>query len=115
MKVTYFDEKDKSLCCGCSACYNICPKNAITMMPDALGFLYPQIKQDLCINCNLCKSVCSFNQDYDKTNNLEPLFYAVRHKSLDEIEKSRSGAAFVAISDYVLENNGVKKYVYRYY
>ena len=24
----------KSSCCGCTACFNICPKNAISMQPD---------------------------------------------------------------------------------
>lgn len=33
--------------------------------------------------------------------------YAVRHKNIHEIETSRSGAAFIAISDYVLEQGGV--------
>lgn len=36
-----------------------------------------------------------------------PLCYAVKHKSKEVIEKSRSGGIFTAISDYVLENNGV--------
>lgn len=34
---------DKSQCCGCTACASICPKQAITMQPDGLGFLYPVI------------------------------------------------------------------------
>lgn len=32
--------------------------------------------------------------------------YVVYHKNPDEIEKSSSGAVFVALSDTVLENNG---------
>lgn len=31
----------KELCCGCTACYAICPKQAISMQPDEEGFLYP--------------------------------------------------------------------------
>jgi len=104
---SYFDYNDKSLCCGCSACYNVCPKKAITMIPDALGFLYPKIQNDKCINCNLCRQVCSFNADYDKSDNISPIFYAARHKDINEILKSRSGAVFVALSDFVLDNNGV--------
>ena len=34
---------NKSDCCGCSACANICPKRAIEMMADEEGFLYPNI------------------------------------------------------------------------
>ena len=41
--------EDKANCCGCGACLNICPKNAIEMKEDEYGFLYPQIDIDLCI------------------------------------------------------------------
>lgn len=100
--------KDKSDCCGCTACASICPKDAISMEPDVLGFKYPKIDLDKCIDCGLCEKVCAFNENYDKSLNLdEPDIYAARHKNMHEIETSRSGAAFIAISDYVLENGGV--------
>lgn len=37
--------KDKKDCCGCTACYNACPKKAIAMQADQEGFLYPVIDQ----------------------------------------------------------------------
>lgn len=94
-------------CCGCTACASICPRKAITMQPDALGFLYPQIDKDICTNCGLCEKVCAFNENYEKSSDNILDVYAVRHKDIKEIEKSRSGAMFVAITDYILENNGV--------
>lgn len=100
--------KDKADCCGCTACASICPKDAITMEPDTLGFKYPKVDLSKCINCGLCEKVCAFNDNYDKSSNLkEPEIYAARHKDVHEIETSRSGAAFIAISDYILENGGV--------
>lgn len=30
---------DKKDCCGCTACYNACPKKAIAMQADQEGFL----------------------------------------------------------------------------
>ena len=42
-------------CCGCSACYAVCPKRAITMKPDAEGFLLPVIDKTLCVNCGQCQ------------------------------------------------------------
>lgn len=45
-------------CCGCSACYAICPKNAISMKEDDEGFLYPIVYEKKCIKCHLCLSVC---------------------------------------------------------
>lgn len=100
--------KDKADCCGCTACASICPKDAIIMEPDILGFKYPSVDLSKCIDCGLCEKVCAFNENYDKSLNLEePEIYAARHKDIHEIETSRSGATFIAISDYILENGGI--------
>ena len=95
-------------CCGCTACASICAHDAIIMQPDSLGFLYPKIDESKCVDCGLCEKVCSFNDNYETSNNFEkPLAYAARHKKMSEIETSRSGAAFIAMSDYILEQGGV--------
>ena len=100
--------KDSADCCGCTACASICNHDAITMEPDALGFLYPKVDESKCVECGLCEKVCAFNDNYDKSLNLpRPDAYAARHKDMDEVMKSRSGAAFVAISDYILEHGGI--------
>lgn len=52
--------KDKSNCCGCTACFAICPANAIAMAPDNEGFLYPVIEDNKCVRCYKCLSVCAF-------------------------------------------------------
>lgn len=49
----------KTDCCGCSACYSICPVHAIYMEEDTEGFLYPQIIENRCIHCNQCVDVCN--------------------------------------------------------
>lgn len=51
----YEQKKD---CCGCTACFSICPKEAITMEEDSEGFLYPQIDEQKCIRCYQCMGVC---------------------------------------------------------
>lgn len=95
-------------CCGCSACASICASSAITMVPDKMGFLYPQVDVQKCVACGLCEKVCSFNANYDVKDNLEtPIAYGARHKNMHEVETSRSGAVFIAISDYILEHGGV--------
>ena len=50
-------------CCGCSACYSICPVHAILMKPDIEGFLYPVVDASLCIGCYQCLLVCAFKED----------------------------------------------------
>ena len=49
---------DKSQCCGCSACEQICPQHCICLISDEQGFLYPSIKDEYCINCKLCEKAC---------------------------------------------------------
>lgn len=99
---------NKADCCGCTACASICPHKAITMKPDSLGFLYPEVDTDKCTDCGLCEKVCSFNSNYDKSLNFDkPEAYGARHKDIKEVETSRSGAAFIAISDWILEQGGV--------
>lgn len=53
---------DDSECCGCSACFAACPKNAISMKPNRHGFMYPNIDEKFCIRCGMCVSVCAFKR-----------------------------------------------------
>jgi len=55
-KIVLFKSKDE--CCGCYACYSICPKNAISFIVDKEGFEYPKIDEKVCIQCHACLNVC---------------------------------------------------------
>ena len=73
----------KNQCCGCTACYSICPKNAIQMQGDEKGFLYPTVDENLCVKCQMCVKVCDF-QGTEEVNHLDikdNLIYAVKSKS----------------------------------
>ncbi len=59
-----YDKKEH--CCGCSACYSICPVQAISMKLDDEGFLYPVADAEICIRCYKCESVCVFKADQKK-------------------------------------------------
>lgn len=59
-----FDAKEN--CCGCTACYAICPVRAIEMLPDEEGFLYPRINEEMCIGCHKCVTICAFKSDQHK-------------------------------------------------
>lgn len=98
----------KELCCGCSACKNVCPKGAISMGPDEKGFLYPEINQSLCIDCGLCKEVCPFPAGYVHPDVLpSPVVYAAKNRAEQVRMTSSSGGLFVPLSDIILSRGGV--------
>ncbi len=53
--------ENKENCCGCTACYSICPVKAISMQADEEGFLYPLIDEKICVFCKKCLAACAFN------------------------------------------------------
>lgn len=101
----YIEITDKELCCGCTACKNICPKNAIEMVQDEEGFLYPKVDKEKCIECGKCKKVCPV---LNKKNIAKVQSgYVLNHKDLEIRANSTSGGAFTPIAEYVLDKNGV--------
>lgn len=94
---------DKSLCCGCGACADICPAGAISMKADELGFLYPQVNPDACTGCGECERVCSFA---GKLPAVDPQAFKARNKDAAELAASISGGIFPALSDAVLSCGG---------
>ncbi len=92
-------------CCGCSACYSVCPVNAISMKEDEEGFKYPHIDQNACISCNQCESVCPLKKENSKLNPIH--IYAAKNKNEDVRRKSSSGGMFSLIANYVESKNGV--------
>lgn len=98
----------KEDCCGCTACYSICSKDAIVMQEDDMGFKYPIVNTDLCVDCGLCEEVCDFRHNVSvRKSHLQPSAYMVRHKDMQEVLTSRSGAMFMALSDYLFLQGGV--------
>lgn len=101
----YLKNSEKHTCSGCTACMNICKQNAIIMKEDEEGFKYPYINKELCIKCGACYNICP-NIKHNKENYIIEA-YGVKHKNEEERSTSRSGGVFVAISDYILNKNGV--------
>lgn len=96
---------NKRMCSGCTACKEICPVNAIEMSKDEEGFLYPKISQDKCINCGMCAKLCPFKRKNIDHAKLPKNIIGVKH--LEERKTSRSGGMFSAMSNYILQENGV--------
>lgn len=105
-KIKYIQIDDKTNCCGCTACKNICPTNAIEMKEDSEGFLYPYIDKEKCINCGMCKKVCPIINRKEKIKFNQKAF-VVNNKDEKIRKESTSGGAFTAIAEYVLNHQGV--------
>lgn len=95
----------KSDCCGCAACYSVCPQKCINMVPDKEGFLYPIVDETSCINCGLCESVCPV---FNRKNHIEEFSEAYVFQIQDEcvLKRSASGGFTAAIAKYIIEQNG---------
>lgn len=99
---------DKESCCGCKACYNICPKECIEIVADDEGFWYPEVNEQNCVNCGLCEKVCpeiNIYNNYDSES--KPICLAAWNNNENVRNESSSGGIFTALSQWILSNNGI--------
>lgn len=96
---------DKKDCCGCYACYNVCPKNCIEMKVDTEGFWYPSVNSDECIHCNVCQNVCPAVNENKTDNN--PVSYLGYNNNRDIRKSSSSGGMFTPIAEKIINDGGV--------
>lgn len=102
----YIVTNNKKECTGCKACASACPKNAINMIEDEEGFLYPKIDKSKCINCNICKKICPINKE--KENIIEPkAYFYITEKEKDLLEASSGGAFGDIINSFYEEENTI--------
>ena len=99
--------KKKNLkCSGCTACFAICPKDAITMQSDLEGFKYPVVEKNKCIYCGLCSKVCPLdnaqsNFEEDKTS------FACSAKDKNFARQSSSGGVFAILANMYVKEQAV--------
>lgn len=96
----------KEKCTGCTACFAVCNRNAISFVANEEGFVYPKVDDKLCVHCGLCEKVCP-TLGYKKETTSEATVYAVINNNPEVLKESSSGGFFTAISDYVLNYDGV--------
>lgn len=97
--------ENKTECCGCGACQAICPKNAIEMVEDEYGFIYPRIDESKCVNCNLCKKTCAYMNP--RKMNDEKKVYASVSKNDENLKRSASGGVFYELANSIISDGGV--------
>lgn len=92
-------------CNGCGACYNACPMNCITMVPDERGFLYPNIDTAVCISCGACEAACPPLTPL-MTLTSESTVYLTCYDHEGFLEPAAGGAIFAMLARYVIEKGG---------
>ena len=97
--------ENKEECCGCAACYNICPNDAIEMLEDEKGFKYPKINQEKCVKCNLCEKVCPILMQRNITKT--PKAYMCINKNKEVVLNSSSGGTFYVLAEEIINKNGI--------
>ena len=92
-------------CCGCGACFQICPKKSILMKKNTRGFYVPTVDEQTCIDCGLCKNVCP-EIEKNQYNSVIGSYAAIT-KDKDAIDRSTSGGVFSEIAKYIIMHSGV--------
>lgn len=93
-------------CTACSACANICPVSAITMVENAYGEHHPSVDPDKCLGCKLCEKTCPEANPNLTTKNAAPTVYSCWLRNADDRKQSTSGGAAFAISSAVIRQGG---------
>ena len=98
----------KEDCTGCSACVDLCDRNAITLATDIEGFWYPKVASESCTECGLCEQVCpelhveTLKNDRPKM----PTVLAAYHKDNSIRHESTSGGLFSALAEKMYDEGG---------
>lgn len=93
-------------CTGCYACQNICSLNAIQLVPNKEGFVYPTVDYTKCIHCTQCVANCPSLATYAPDTTFPPFVYAAWHRENTIRLESTSGGVFSALAEAVLNRNG---------
>lgn len=95
---------DHSLCTGCGACVQICPKGCISFEADRMDAVYPKINEKECVRCGACLKVCHLNRD-DLLFKKSDTVYAGWSGDSGIRASSASGGIAAAVYRYALEHD----------
>ena len=91
--------ENKIECCGCNACGDVCPKDAITFKTDIEGFWYPVVDKEKCVDCGLCEKVCPIINKAKPERFTVPNVFAAYNKDEGVRVDSTSGGLHSALSN----------------
>lgn len=107
MEIKTVMQTPSNACTGCSACFNICPTDAVSISHDTEGFLHPSVDSEKCVGCGKCAAICPVLPE-NKSEPLsgEPDCYAAWSKDEEIRYNSTSGGVFTHLAEAVLDMGG---------
>jgi coenzyme F420-reducing hydrogenase beta subunit len=91
------------LCCGCGACENVCPVNAVKVGMDVSGFIRAEVDENKCIQCGKCVSVCPMLGRSTAKAVAEAPLYSFKSDDPQVLFASSSGGFAHTVSSILLE------------
>lgn len=104
---SYIFTGKKETCSGCGACAQVCRKDAIVMLPDEEGFLYPVRDSKKCINCGLCDKRCPVVTEMSNPMGGTQHCYVATTSQKKYFEESASIGICTMLADDVVKQGGV--------
>ena len=95
---------DFKQCSNCGACYNACPKNAISVNKNGL-FYSPEVNAELCVDCGLCKTICPVNGSFE--NKTPKYAFGGWNNNEQVVLNSSSGGVFYGLAEKILSDGGI--------
>lgn len=91
-------ERDRTLCCGCTACEVVCPVDAIRVELDGEGFWRARVDQGACVSCGKCGKACPFIEHGTSKDISVGRLYSYKCSDTGQLLSSSSGGASAAIA-----------------
>ena len=92
-------------CTSCGACKSVCPVDAIDMIENNEGFIYPYVDSCICLDCGLCFDVCLIGKKKTPSNPIDAKIGYAQSKKIRK--QSSSGGVFALLSNEVIKNGGI--------
>ena len=92
-------------CTGCGSCAAVCPSDAIQMLSDEHGFLYPSVDAAACTECGLCARKCPISTPPQVSAHTKLLTGYANDENL--LAASSSGAIFPVLASEIIHRGGI--------
>ena len=94
-------------CTGCGACVQICTNDALSLLSNNEGFLYPSVDTSFCVECGKCVKTCPVLNMKVSTSCTERKSYAAMCHDEQIRMDSSSGGMFTVFAERRINEGGV--------